>query len=148
MRDSPRKLSLELANKLLAKGQSLEMMTLLTLTAKTSKTARGEGADFDLFNDYGCYCQPSEEAFLDGSWIGKGVPVDEIDQKCHDLFQGYQCLKHDFQSCSHNQPLQFVVNDDGTTSCGNIWQKINSERNILFNSQNNNYTYSFIFNFS
>ena len=134
MRDSPRKLSLELANKLLAKGQALEMTTLLTLTAKTSKTARGEGADFDLFDDYGCYCQPSEEAFLDGSWIGKGVPVDEIDQKCHDLFQGYQCLKHDFQSCSHNQPLQFVVNEDGTTSCGNFWQKKILELNFLSNS--------------
>ena len=94
------------------------MLSLLTLTARTSKTARGEGADFDLFEDYGCYCQPSEEAFLDGSWVGKGIPVDEIDQKCHDLYQGYQCLKHDFQECSHNQPLQFLVQEDGTTRCG------------------------------
>jgi len=51
-------------------------------------------AVFESFNGYGCWCY-----FEAQHGYGRGQAVDQVDQFCHDLANGYDCAMMDDASC-------------------------------------------------
>ena len=51
------------------------------------------GSTMDQINDYGCWCY-----FEDQHGQGKGQPVNDVDEYCKQLHQGYDCAKIDSQN--------------------------------------------------
>ena len=79
---------------------------------------RGYSTPQNKFNNYGCYCSPHAAHSGEGSWVGKGVPVDEIDAECHNLFLAYKCLTKDYGSkCDSSKAYSWDVDYNGEVRC-------------------------------
>ena len=53
------------------------------------------GPTLNLFNNYGCWCY-----FNDRVLVGKGQPVDAMDEQCQILHHGYECAVMDYEAAT------------------------------------------------
>ena len=75
-----------------------------------------------MFARYGCYCSPHEAQMADGSWVGKGDPVDQIDEACRHLLFAYKCLTNDYgNKCDSSKPYDWQIQDNGGVYCGSYF---------------------------
>jgi len=72
-------------------------------------------ADMDLVNEYGCWCY-----FQDGHGAGKGKPVDEIDQLCKKLHDGYTCAIMDSRELAEGPCVPWEIDYNSAIGTGLI----------------------------
>ena len=73
----------------------------------------------DKFSKYGCYCTPHAANVAHHIWVGKGDPVDAIDEQCRHLWWAYKCLSKDFgPSCDSTVAYEWNVDNNGAIACG------------------------------
>jgi len=78
----------------------------------------GDGIDISNLSGYGCYGTPIDR--LNKNWIGKGKPVDAIDEVNFRLTNCYKCLKidHPNEICDGTVPYR-VTNRSNGIMCRN-----------------------------
>ena len=59
--DSPKGISPAQAMAFIIKGKQLQMDVIMNSKAEKSGLGRNSNVQFDMFNNYGCYCQPTSE---------------------------------------------------------------------------------------
>jgi hypothetical protein len=68
----------------------------------------------------------------DGFWLGKGTPVDQIDEYCKNLWYGYTCLKQDFgQNCESTRTYNWVVNSKKKPVCRKFKKQYDFPKNKI-----------------
>lgn len=105
---------------ILAKGAEINLKVVLStiLPPDVAERAYGETNAANKFSLYGCYCSPHHDTMKDGFWLGKGTPVDDIDNFCKNLWSGYKCLKRDYGSdCDQTRTYSWKISDKGKPTC-------------------------------
>ena len=59
--DSPKGISPAQAMAFIIQGKQLQMDVIMHSKAEKSGLSRSANIQFDMFNNYGCYCQPTSE---------------------------------------------------------------------------------------
>jgi hypothetical protein len=75
-------------------------------------------------NDYGCYCFATINGQANQHVGGAGVPLDDLDKACRDLYLAYTCLQVDNESgaysrsCSHTGSFSWYQDANNEIQCG------------------------------
>ena len=82
---------------------------------KTSRGKYDSGIDLPALSGYGCYGSPHDRKSDD--WVGKGKPVDLIDQLQLKLIHCYKCLAKDLgEECNGDNPYRATTRK-GSINC-------------------------------
>ena len=66
------------------------------------------GLNLVSLSGYGCYGSPFDRKT--DSWVGKGIPVDSIDELSLKLLRCYKCLSNDLhETCVGDTPYKAVT---------------------------------------
>jgi len=109
----------QILKKFVAIGKDLNLKGLIQQTLPQMLRSSGEGKlqSSEMFTNYGCYCLPSQAYTEDMNWIGRGTPVDEIDNLCKKLLTCYGCLGKTYSKCSASTPYAWDINLQGHKIC-------------------------------
>lgn len=104
---------------IIAEGKTLQLQSFIGVDEDPNPNVERGNVQFenDKFVNYGCYCSPSEIHMADNNWLGTGAPIDEIDRICQHLYFGYQCLKHDYDSCDATHSYDWKIGKNGLPNC-------------------------------
>lgn len=104
--------------KTLAVAANLNLEIILSAFIPEGSLERGESSGpANKFTLYGCYCSPHHDQMKDGLWLGKGTPVDDIDNACKNLWSGYKCLRNDYGDTCDNSRIYNWQLKDGKPAC-------------------------------